>query len=109
LVNRLLVERPTRTTPPPTPAPTTLPGMQRFIGRDDTTGPFPIATVVPPTVVPITVGTKVEEAERQLALRTLQPSAGDRAPPRAALRADPPRLDDLLGPPPAAHPAVPHN
>jgi DNA-binding NtrC family response regulator len=109
LVNRLLVERPTRTTPPPTPAPTTLPGTQRFIGRDDTTGPFPIAPIVPPTVVPITVGTKVEEAERQLALRTLEAYAGDRVAACAALGVDLARLDELLGPAPSAQPAVPHN
>jgi DNA-binding NtrC family response regulator len=104
LVNRLLVERPTRTTPPPTPGQSGL-GAARFIGRDEQTPPF--AAPVPPPVVPIAVGTKVEEAERQLAMRTLEAYAGDRVAACAALGVDLARLDELLGPPP--QPAVPHN
>ncbi len=105
LVNRLLTERPTRTAPPPTPAPSTT-GPARWVGRDDQTGPF---ATVPPTVVPITVGTKVEEAERQLALRTLEAYAGDRVAACAALGVDLRRLDELIGPAPTPQPAVPHN
>ena len=94
-----------RTQPQPTPAPTS-PGANRFIGRDDPTGPFSIPQH-PPTVVPITVGTKVEDAERQLALRTLEAYAGDRVAACAALGIDLPRLDELVGT--SAQPAVPHN
>ncbi len=109
LINRLLVERPTRTTPPPTPTPSTFPGGTRFIGRDDPTGPFALPPPpVPPTVVPITVGTKVEEAERQLALRTLEAYAGDRVATCEALGVDAARLDQLVGSA-AAQPAVPHD
>jgi DNA-binding NtrC family response regulator len=108
LINRLLMERPTRTTPA-TPAPTT--GSFRTIGRgDEPTGPF--ALPVPPPVVPIAIGTKVEEAERQLAMRTLEAYAGDRVAACAALGVDLARLDEILGPapPPApTQPAVPHN
>jgi DNA-binding NtrC family response regulator len=55
-------------------------------------------------VVPILVGTKVAEAERQLALRTLEAYAGDRQAAAHALGVDVPRLLELLGEgqPPAA-------
>ena len=48
-------------------------------------------------VVPILVGTKVAEAERQLALRTLEAFAGDRLAAAAALGVDLRRLDELVG------------
>jgi DNA-binding NtrC family response regulator len=57
------------------------------------------------TVVPIAVGTKVVEAERQLAARTLEAYAGDRSAAAAALGVDLSRLAQLLGevgPEPAA-------
>jgi hypothetical protein len=64
-------------------------------------------------VVPIAVGTKVEDAERQLALRTLEAYAGDRVAACAALGVDAARLDELVGggthPTASAQPAVPHN
>ena len=113
LINRLLVERPLRSPsamPPPTPAPSSS-NLARFIGRDDPTGPF--ALPVPPPVVPIAVGTKVEDAERQLALRTLEAYAGDRVAACAALGVDAARLDELVGgsshSTASAQPAVPHN
>ena len=52
---------------------------------------------MPPPVVPIAVGTKVEDAERQLAMRTLEAYAGDRVAACAALGVDLARLDELLG------------
>jgi len=68
--------------------------------------PLPSAAAVPsPSVVPIAVGTKVAEAERQLAARTLEAYAGDRAATAAALGVDLLRLAQLLGevePEPAA-------
>ena len=74
LLNRLLTERPQRVgAAAPAPAPSTI---SRFIGRDDPTPPSPFALPIPTPVVPIAVGTKVEEAERQLALRTLEAYAG---------------------------------
>ena len=107
LVNRLLVERPQRAAAPP-PPPTTSTTIARYIGREDHTPPF--ALPIPAPVVPIAVGTKVEDAERQLALRTLEAYAGDRVAACAALGVDAARLDELLG---AAsnqsQPAVPHN
>jgi DNA-binding NtrC family response regulator len=102
LVNRLLTERPLRTAPMATPAPS---GITRFIGREDQTPPF--ALPVPPPVVPIAVGTKVEEAERQLAVRTLEAYAGDRVAACAALGVDSARLDELISNSP--QPSVPHN
>ena len=105
LINRLLTERPLRATPPPTPAPSS--AIARFIGRDDPTPPF--ALPVPPPVVPIAVGTKVEDAERQLALRTLEAYAGDRVAACAALGVDSARLDELVGGSSEPQPAVPHN
>jgi hypothetical protein len=100
-----LTERPSRTSPP-TPPPTS-PGLARYIGRDDATPPgFPL----PPPVVPIAVGTKVEDAERQLALRTLEAYAGDRVAACAALGVDAARLEELVGGAlGSAQPAVPHN
>jgi len=59
-------------------------------------------------VVPIAVGTKVEDAERQLALRTLEAYAGDRVAACAALGVDAARLEELVGGS-YAQPAVPHN
>jgi DNA-binding NtrC family response regulator len=53
-------------------------------------------------VVPILVGTKVIEAERQLALRTLEAFAGDRLAAAAALGVDLRRLDELVGEAPPA-------
>jgi DNA-binding NtrC family response regulator len=96
LISRLLTDRPARPGPPPSP----------------TTGSFRIADATPaqgvPRVVPIAVGTKVEEAERQLAMRTLEAYAGDRVATCAALGVDLARLDQLLGVN-VAQPAVPHN
>jgi DNA-binding NtrC family response regulator len=101
LINRLLMERPTRTTfssqlgTPPSPA-----------SRLDQT---PVAPLPLPTpVIPIAVGTRVEDAERQLALRTLEAYAGDRIAACAALGVDSARLDEILGGHAAQH-AVPHN
>jgi DNA-binding NtrC family response regulator len=54
----------------------------------------------PTPVVPILVGTKVAEAERQLALRTLEAYAGDRLATAEALGVDLRRLDELVGDPP---------
>jgi transcriptional regulator with GAF, ATPase, and Fis domain len=106
LINRLLTDRPARPAPPPTPAPSST--GTRFIGRDDQTPPF--ALPVPAPVVPIAVGTKVEDAERQLALRTLEAYAGDRVAACAALGVDSARLDELIGAAAGhAQPAVPHN
>jgi DNA-binding NtrC family response regulator len=48
-------------------------------------------------VVPILVGTKVAEAERQLALRTLEVYAGDRHATAHALGVDLSRLEELIG------------
>jgi DNA-binding NtrC family response regulator len=87
LVNRLLSERPTRT---PTPT-------GSFPRIDQTP---PMAFPLPPPVVPIAVGTKVEDAERQLAIRTLEAYAGDRAAACAALGVDSARLDELVAPTP---------
>jgi DNA-binding NtrC family response regulator len=87
LINRLLTERPAR--PSVTP----------------TTGSFRPDQA---QVVPIAVGTKVEDAERQLAIRTLEAYAGDRIATCAALGVDLARLDQLLGLN-AAQPAIPHN
>jgi DNA-binding NtrC family response regulator len=53
-------------------------------------------------VVPILVGTKVAEAERQLALRTLEAFAGDRLAAAEALGVDLHRLDELVGEAPQA-------
>ena len=107
LVNRLLTDRPARPVAPPTPAPST--SVARFIGRDDQT-PTGFPLPVPPQVVPIAVGTKVEDAERQLALRTLEAYAGDRVAACAALGVDAARLDELIGAAlGTAQPAVPHN
>jgi DNA-binding NtrC family response regulator len=55
-------------------------------------------------VVPILIGTKVVEAERQLALRTLEAFAGDRLATAAALGVDLHRLDELVG---ESHPSPP--
>jgi two-component system response regulator HydG len=82
LVSRLLFERPLRAT--------IVPGLP---GRSDAT-----PTPVPAPIVPIIVGTKVEEAERQLAIRTLEAYAGDRVAACAALGVDAARLDELIGP-----------
>ncbi|MGZ3442577.1 MAG: hypothetical protein ACXVDD_23815, partial [Polyangia bacterium] len=57
---------------------------------------------------PLAVGTKVEEAERQLAMRTLEAYAGDRVAACAALGVDSARLDELIANSPA-QPAVPNN
>jgi DNA-binding NtrC family response regulator len=51
----------------------------------------------PTPVVPILVGTKVAEAERQLAARTLEAYAGDRRAAAEALGIDVGRLAELLG------------
>jgi DNA-binding NtrC family response regulator len=56
----------------------------------------------PTPVVPILVGTKVAEAERQLALRTLEAYAGDRLAAAEALGVDLRRLDELVGETPQA-------
>jgi DNA-binding NtrC family response regulator len=48
-------------------------------------------------IVPILVGTKVVEAERQLAIRTLEAFAGDRLAAAQALGVDLHRLDELVG------------
>jgi DNA-binding NtrC family response regulator len=56
----------------------------------------------PTPVVPILVGTKVAEAERQLALRTLEAFAGDRTAAAEALGVDLNRLDELIGDSPQA-------
>jgi DNA-binding NtrC family response regulator len=105
LVNRLLTDRPARPAPTPTPAPS----VARYIGRDDQT-PTGLTLPTPPPVVPIAVGTKVEDAERQLALRTLEAYAGDRVATCAALGVDAARLDELIGAALGnAQPAVPHN
>jgi DNA-binding NtrC family response regulator len=95
LVNRLLTERPPRHSATPT-GPITM--------RGDAT-PVPLA---PRSVVPIAVGTKVEDAERQLALRTLEAYAGDRVAACEALGVDAARLDQLVGGA-AAQPAVPRD
>jgi DNA-binding NtrC family response regulator len=105
LVNRLLTERPQRVSPA-TPPPSSS-SIARYIGRDDATPPF--ALPIPAPVVPIAVGTKVEDAERQLALRTLEAYAGDRVAACAALGVDSARLDELLGGGHEPQPAVPHN
>jgi DNA-binding NtrC family response regulator len=57
----------------------------------------------PTPVVPILVGTKVAEAERQLAARTLEAYSGDREAAAHALGVDLDRLAELLGeaPPPS--------
>jgi hypothetical protein len=82
----------------------------RYIGRDDQTPPTAFALPIPAPVVPIAVGTKVEDAERQLALRTLEAYAGDRVAACAALGVDSARLDELLGSSDGeSQPAVPHN
>ena len=106
LINRLLTDRPTRSAPPPTPPPSTM--TARFVGRDDPTGPFTLPSGASAPVVPIAVGTKVEDAERQLALRTLEAYAGDRVAACAALGVDAARLEELVGST-YAQPAVPHN
>ena len=49
-------------------------------------------------MVPIAVGTKVAEAERQLAMRTLQALSGDRVAAASALGIDLARLDQILQP-----------
>jgi DNA-binding NtrC family response regulator len=101
LINRLLMERPTRTTfssqlgTPPSP-----------VSRFDNTPVSPLP--LPTPVIPIAVGTRVEDAERQLALRTLEAYAGDRIAACAALGVDSARLDEILGGHAAQH-AVPHN
>jgi DNA-binding NtrC family response regulator len=64
----------------------------------------PLAGRAHPPVVPILVGTKVVEAERQLALRTLEAFHGDRLAAAAALGVEPRRLDELVGEPPPALP-----
>jgi DNA-binding NtrC family response regulator len=95
LINRLLLDRPTRTSI--TPSSVSL--------RVDQTPTMPLP--VPTPVVPIAVGTKVEDAERQLAMRTLEAYAGDRIATCAALGVDLARLDEILGG--GAQPAAPHN
>ena len=89
LINRLLIDRPQRLSPMPTP----IAEIARFIGRDDQAGSYALPRPAP--VVPIAVGTKVEEAERQLALRTLEAYAGDRVAACAALGVDSARLEEL--------------
>jgi DNA-binding NtrC family response regulator len=64
----------------------------------------PLAGRAHPPVVPILIGTKVVEAERQLALRTLEAFHGDRLAAAAALGVEPRRLDELVGEPPPALP-----
>jgi DNA-binding NtrC family response regulator len=103
LLNRLLVERPQRPSGPPASSST----ITRYLGRDDQTPGMGLP--LPAPVVPIAVGTKVEDAERQLALRTLEAYAGDRVAACAALGVDSARLDELLGGGNAPQPAVPHN
>jgi DNA-binding NtrC family response regulator len=72
------------------------------------TGLLAARPVAPPSqrtttpVVPILVGTKVVEAERQLAQRTLEAFAGDRLAAAEALGVDLHRLDELLGDSPQA-------
>jgi two-component system, NtrC family, response regulator AtoC len=56
------------------------------------------------SVVPILVGTKVVEAERQLARRTLEAYAGDRVAAAAALGIDMSRLAELVDDPMPAAP-----
>jgi DNA-binding NtrC family response regulator len=99
LVNRILAERPAR------PATASISGT--FARIDQTPLSVPLLPV-PAPVVPIVVGTRVEDAERQLAMRTLEAYAGDRAAACAALGVDPSRLDEILNGP-LAQTAVPHN
>jgi DNA-binding NtrC family response regulator len=90
LVNRLLTDRPARSTATPLPT---------------SSGHFRIDQT---PVVPIAVGTKVQDAERQLAIRTLEAYAGDRIAACAALGVDLQRLEELLDGS-TAQPAVPNN
>jgi DNA-binding NtrC family response regulator len=102
LINRLLTDRPTRNSSSPST------GSFRL---DATPLPPPITPpgfTAPPMVVPITVGTKVEDAERQLALRTLEAYQGDRVAACAALGVDLARLEELVGMA-LAQPAIPNN
>jgi DNA-binding NtrC family response regulator len=100
LINRLLLERPTRTNM--TSGLGTPPTHARF---DQT--PMGMSLPLPTPVIPIAVGTRVEDAERQLALRTLEAYGGDRIATCAALGVDSARLDEIIGH--AAQHAVPHN
>jgi DNA-binding NtrC family response regulator len=65
-------------------------------------GRAPTRNVTP--VVPILIGTKVAEAERQLALRTLEAYQGDRAAAALALGIDVPRLEAMIAAPQPAAP-----
>ena len=111
LINRLLVERPSRVAMPAPPASSTT--IARYVGRDDTDADAVRAAGAGAgagSVVPIAIGTKVEDAERQLAMRTLEAYAGDRVAACAALGVDAARLEELIGAASnAAQPAVPHN
>jgi DNA-binding NtrC family response regulator len=86
LINRLLVERPTRTN--------MISGVRtpQSHARLDAT-PTGVPLPLPTPVIPIAIGTKVEDAERQLAMRTLEAYAGDRIATCAALGVDSARLD----------------
>ena len=75
-------------------------------GDGSTNGP--VGSSRPP-VVPIAVGTKVEDAERQLAVRTLEAYAGDRVAACEALGVDSARLDELVSTEAPSQPAVPNN
>jgi DNA-binding NtrC family response regulator len=97
LINRLLTDRPPR--PGHTPTAPSSTGSFRL----DATPAHGVRQVIP-----IAVGTKVEDAERQLAMRTLEAYAGDRVAACAALGVDQARLEELLGLS-VAQPAVPHN
>ena len=97
LVNSTEGHAPARTGTTPTPS-----SLSGTFARSD---PTP-TTGLP--VVPITVGTSVEDAERQLAMRTLEAYAGDRIAACAALGVDLARLDELLGGD-SRQTAVPHN
>ncbi len=99
LINRILAERPARSA---------VVASSGAFARVDQTPLGVTLPTVPASIVPIVVGTKVEDAERQLAMRTLEAYAGDRQATCAALGVDPARLDEILNGL-SAQTAVPHN
>ena len=99
LINRILAERPARAA---------VVASSGAFARIDQTPLGVTLPTVPASIVPIVVGTKVEDAERQLAMRTLEAYAGDRQATCAALGVDPARLDEILNGL-SAQTAVPHN